>query len=164
MPILNIIAFLSFSLILVSDKCLIFKLYRKPLNFDKLLQRKIVGVIYFALLVHMVTTPFLISEPNLVVAGSTVSLTFLDVSDSRLNTIITTYYIIPYVVLFVLMTLYIFLRNTVTKCLVYCFEKCSDPEKSRMRSDKLNSNFYEALNEFQIDQLLLANEMHKHQV
>lgn len=114
MPLLNIIAFLSFFFMFISDKVLIFRVYKKPLNYDHKMQKKMVRLLYIALAIHMVTSAFLISEPNLVLEGSTIQLaTVLDSTDARLNILFQTTYILPYVLFFILLIAFAILKTTI---------------------------------------------------
>ena len=51
------------------DRLLIMKAYRKPINFSNLLQRKILNVFLFIILLHIIITVIFLTEPFLVVAG-----------------------------------------------------------------------------------------------
>ena len=164
MPVLNIIATCSFLLMFLCDKVLIFKVFRKPPNYDHKMQKKLIRLLYLALMIHLIGTAFLISEPNLVVEGSTISLaTVLDSSVNRINILFQTTYILPYIILFILMALFVVLKGTILRLFFWCGEKCTDSGKTKVLKYKLEQNFYEALDSFQINQLITAGENMRNQ-
>lgn len=57
-PILNIVAMLSFIFQYLSDKIMIFYIYRKPPNYDQNLQRKVRKTIIICILIHLITSIF----------------------------------------------------------------------------------------------------------
>ena len=112
-PVLNVVTAFSLLLLKPVDKFLVFKYFKTPINFDEELHRKFMKVLYLSIIAHLVSSAFLLSEPSLVPAGTNFSeLSQFGSSDQRLNTIIQTYYIIPYVILFVILILYALLKET----------------------------------------------------
>jgi hypothetical protein len=107
-PLLYIVVAISILLLVIIDKVLLFKFFKTPINFDESLHKKIMKTLYLALLLHLVTTAFLLSEPNLVPKNSNFSQfsSLTTSSNQRLSTLIQTYYIIPYVGLFILLLFY----------------------------------------------------------
>ena len=68
-PIMTIIMTVSLFLYQAMDKLMIIKAYHKPLNYEGLLQKKIMGVFFLVLLGHLIITAIFLTEPFLVVAG-----------------------------------------------------------------------------------------------
>ncbi len=65
-PLLNIIAALSFLLLEIIDKVLVFKFFKTPSNYDESLHRKFLKTLYIGIILHTVASAFLLSEPNLI--------------------------------------------------------------------------------------------------
>lgn len=106
-PVLNVIAALSIVLIFWIDKVLVFKFFKTPMNFDESLHRKFMKTLYIGLILHMVVSAFFLSEPNLIPKQSNFSnFDSFTSNNQRVNSLIQTYYIIPYVALLVLMIVY----------------------------------------------------------
>ena len=72
-PALNVIAALSFLLLKLVDKVLVFKFFKTPINFDESLHRKFMKILYISIILHLAASAFLLSEPNLVPRGSNFS-------------------------------------------------------------------------------------------
>jgi len=125
MPALYIVVAISTLLLVIIDKLLLFKFFKTPINFDESLHKKIMKTLYLGLILHLVASAFLLSEPNLVPKNSNFSqLSSLTTSSNqRLNTLIQTYYIIPYVGLFILMILYAIFKQTIIGLLSKCSKR-----------------------------------------
>lgn len=72
-PLLNIIAAISLILLQLIDKILVFKFFKTPLNFDESLHKKFMKSLYISLILHMISSAFLLSEPNLVPSNSSIT-------------------------------------------------------------------------------------------
>jgi hypothetical protein len=72
-PALNVIAALSFLLLKLIDKLLVFKFFKTPINFDESLHKKFMKILYISMILHLASSAFLLSEPNLVPKGSNFS-------------------------------------------------------------------------------------------
>ncbi len=103
MTVIMAVALLLYQLM---DKLMIVKVYRKPLNFEGLLQKKIMKVILVVILLHIVITAIFLTEPFLIVAGrSSNSASITDESRSRISYMFNVGYVIPYMVLFVIIVM-----------------------------------------------------------
>lgn len=124
-PILNVIAALSFFLLQWIDKILVFKFFKTPINFDESLHRKFMKTLYLSIILHLAASAFLLSEPNLVPKNSNFSnfSALTASSNQRLNTLIQTYYIIPYVGLCILLVVYALFKQTILGLLSKCNKK-----------------------------------------
>jgi hypothetical protein len=60
-PFLNVIAALSFMLLELVDRFLVFKFFKTPINYDESLHRKVLKVMFIAIILHMASTAFLLS-------------------------------------------------------------------------------------------------------
>jgi hypothetical protein len=60
-PLLNIIAAMSFLLLTVVDKVLVFKFFKTPANYNEELHKKFMKTLYVGLVLHMISTAFLLS-------------------------------------------------------------------------------------------------------
>lgn len=112
MPGLYIIAFLSITFLFTCDKFLLFRVYQKPVNYAANLQSKIFKTVFVTLIIHCLVTPFLLSEPNLVV-DTEEYIKFIDTDFDRFDNIFKTAYLIPYVVLFIILFLWAFFSATI---------------------------------------------------
>ena len=65
-PILYPIAFLSFLLLYLADKVLMFKYYQTPVQYSKSLHNIFLAVVYLSLLAHFSLTAYFLSEPTLI--------------------------------------------------------------------------------------------------
>ncbi len=80
--------------------------------------------LYVSIILHLAASAFLLSEPNLVPKGSNFAgISSLNSNNQRVNTLIQTYYIIPYVILFVLLILYGLFKTTIISLLGKCNKK-----------------------------------------
>lgn len=111
-PILNIICAFLILLLYFADKVLVFKVFQTPINYNSELHSLICKVIYLGLVVHMALSAYFLSQPTMVAPNSYLS-NPLNSGSSRMNTIISTNYIIPYVVLFALYIVWAFFSNTI---------------------------------------------------
>lgn len=59
-PILNIVAMLSFMFQYLVDKIMIFCVFRKPPNYDQTLQRKVRKTLILCIIVHLIVSVFLL--------------------------------------------------------------------------------------------------------
>lgn len=117
-PILNVICAFSLMLLYFSDKVLVFKVYQTPINYNAELHRIINKTIYIGLIAHMALSAFFLSEASLIAPNSSfLGKQALNSGNTRINSIISVYYIIPYVVLFLLFAGWSVFSNTL---LAFC--------------------------------------------
>jgi hypothetical protein len=117
MPFLYIIAFLSIWFMFICDKLLLFRVYQKPINFSKDLQDGVFRVLYVSLMAHCVISAFILSEPHLLQAGGVIP------TSSRFSTILTTNYLMPYVIIFLLLAIWGIFCTTIVKFCSFCSKK-----------------------------------------
>jgi hypothetical protein len=144
---------ISLILLYFADRVLIFKVYQTPVDYGGELHRLVNKTIYLGLVAHFALSAFFLSEGNLMAPYSTIpKADKLNSSSYRINFMITVYYIIPYVILFMLFAGWAFFNNTL---LALC-EKCSSLCKknlSNLTKYKLEQTFYDSLSAFQMTKL-----------
>lgn len=103
-PIMTVIMMVTLGLYQAVDKFMIIKAYHKPLNFEGLLQKKIMKVFLIILLVHIVITAVFLAEPFLVVAGrvSNDSSIVEEHGTNRIANMFQVGYVLPYMMLLVI--------------------------------------------------------------
>jgi uncharacterized membrane protein len=157
-PLLNLICAISLLLLYFADRLLVFKVYQTPVNYGPELHRLISKTIYVALVAHFALSAFFLSEGELVAPYSLIpGAERLNSSNSRINVMITVYYIIPYVLMFLLFTGVAVFNNTLV---AFC-EKCSSLCKknlSNITKYKLEQIFYDSLSAYQLAKLKLVVE------
>lgn len=158
MPILYIIAFLSIWFMFVCDKALLFRVYQKPINYSQDLQNKVFKFLYISLLVHCVSSFFILSEKHLIAANNNIT----TISRGDIAGIIKTApYLIPYIVIFVGLGVWGVFHSTIVAAIGYCVEKC-ERDVSQIYKSKANRNFFASLNKYQINRLKMSTEMQLH--
>lgn len=107
--------------------------------------------LYVGIIFHLAASAFLLSEPNLVPKNSSFSnFSSLASSNQRLNTLIQTYYIIPYVALCALLIAYGLFKETIIGLLASCNKKVERASSYKLRNTQ---SFLESLSEFQLYKL-----------
>jgi hypothetical protein len=102
---------------------LVFKVYQTPINYNDELHSLITKTIYFGLVTHLTLSAYFLSDSTLLAPNSSFANSeFLQSSNPALNTIITTYYIVPYVILLIALLGRAVFRHTL---LAFC-DKCSN--------------------------------------
>jgi hypothetical protein len=137
-PILTPIAAISFFLLYHADKLLMFKFFQTPVNYDHSLHQIVIKTMVIGLIGHFALTAYFLSEPTLIAANSTITYPHgytLNSGSSRINTMITTSYIIPYVVLFVLIILFLIINNIIKSLCDKIKDFCS--KKFDIRTTKI---------------------------
>jgi len=128
-PILNIIYTISIILLYFSDRVLIFKVYQTPVNYGPELHKLVNKTVYFGLIAHFALSAFFLSEGSLLAPFSFIpGSERLNSYNSRINVMIKTFYIIPYVIMFLLYTGWLVFSNTL---LAFC-DKCSNMCKKNL--------------------------------
>jgi hypothetical protein len=157
-PILWVVCFLSVFLLYLADKLLIFKLYQTPINYNADLHQLLMKSLYFGIVAHMALSAFFLSEPMLLAQNSSISQTSQwDAGSPRLNAIIHTSYIIPYVVLFLLLAGWLVFDNTVISLFVKCALLCRK-NLSTVTKYKLTQDYFESINRYQLAKLRRITE------
>lgn len=96
-PILIPISLISFVLLYFSDKLLIFKFYQTPKNFTPTIHKILLNVLIISLISHMALTSYFLTEPTLIASNSNISSPPATlIKNARVNSMITTIYIYPY--------------------------------------------------------------------
>lgn len=158
-PGLYIIALFSILFMMICDKVLLFRVYQRPVNYNAKLQSKIFNTVFLAIIIHCAASALMLSEPTLIAAGSRIeeiseTVDFFD--NDRMENMFSTGYIIPYVILFFLLTIWALFNATLLSLVKYCFKKCKKHEMSLITADKLNRNLFQSLNEYQTIRLKLS--------
>lgn len=144
-PGLYIIALFSILFMMICDKVLLFRVYQRPVNYNAKLQSKIFNTVFLAIIIHCAASALMLSEPTLIAAGSRIeeiseTVDFFD--NDRMENMFSTGYIIPYVILFFLLTIWALFNATLLSLVKYCFKKCKKHEMSLITADKLNRNLF----------------------
>lgn len=157
MPGLYIIACFSLIFMNACDKCLLFRVYQHPVNYTAKLQKKIFKTVYLALVIHCLASALLLSEPNLVVGDTNLDV-IINTGESRIDDIFLIGYLVPFVIFFILLVVWGFFNATLISLIQCCYRRCKQHEMSMVRKDKLNTNFYHSLDEYQTNRLKLSLE------
>jgi len=162
-PILYVVLAISVFLLYLIDKLLIFKLYQTPINYNADLHNLLTKSIFVAIVAHMGLSALFLSEPQLVAAGSTIpESSQLDLKNDRINTIIHTYYILPYVISFLGLVGWLLFDNTIYALFVKLALLCRK-NLSNVTKYKLSQDYYESINYYQLAKLkrISENELNK---
>lgn len=136
-PILYIICAISVFLLYLSDKVLVFKLYQTPINYNSDLHQLIKKAIYLGLIAHMALSAVFLSQSELIAPNSTLPEgRRLSSGNTRIDAMINTYYIMPYVILFLCYVGWSFFDNTIIalcdKCTLLCKKNLSNITKYKL--------------------------------
>lgn len=110
-PILVPISAISFFLLYICDKLLVFKFYQTPKNYTQTLHKWLINIIILALISHFCLTSYFLTEPTMIASDSNIyspprSLT----SSTRIDSMATTIYIYPYLGLLAVTLLFIIIN------------------------------------------------------
>lgn len=107
-PVLVPVTAILLFLVYFVDKILLFKYYQMPLNYTQSLHKAFLVVLYFSILAHCALTSYFLSEPSLIATTFYIPGTSSVVSSgsARLDNMIKTSYILPYLGLFALLIIY----------------------------------------------------------
>jgi len=105
LPILIPISAISFFLLYFSDKLLIFKFYQTPKNYTITLHKLFIKVLIFSCISHFTLTTYFLTEPTLLVANRNFTSIKLS-ANTRINSILTTAYVYPYLGFLALVIVY----------------------------------------------------------
>lgn len=107
----------------------------------------------------MALTAFFLSESNLLAANSLIPENQrLDSGNTRINYIISTNYIIPYVILFLLLSGWSFFSNTFIAFFVKCISLCSKNISNIEKKYAPEEYFFDCLTPFQMNRLKMLTE------
>lgn len=131
-PSLVPITLASFLLLYITDKFLLFKYYQTPIQYTQKLHKAFMIVLYCSLMAHFALTAYFLGEPSLIAKGAYFGTKYSSVSsgNTRIDNMLRTAYIIPYVVLFLIMVIYAIFRKFVGGILGSCVNKCKGREGS----------------------------------
>lgn len=150
-PILYLICFLSILLLYLIDKLLIFKLYQTPINYSTHLHSLISKALYIGLVAHMALSAVFLSEPQLIAASSEISQGTITGND-RIDAMLNTFYILPYLgMLFLLLGWSVFDGTVMSICRKW-FSLCDDG-LSHLSKYKINQDYYDSINYYQLQKL-----------
>lgn len=121
-PLLNLVALFSFMFQYITDKIMIYCIYKKPPNYDQNLQRMIRKTLILCIIVHLVASLFLLQTEGVdISSGLSFSMGNLDNSIS-LKSMMTQIYIYPYLSFLAMIIIWIIFRHTFVR-LSNCFTK-----------------------------------------
>lgn len=129
LPILIPIAAISFFLLYFSDKLLIFKFYQTPKNYTTNLHNFLINVLLFCLISHFALTAYFLTEPTLIASDSSVTSKTIT-TNTRINAMITTVYVYPYLGLLALLIIFILLNAFCGSLLTFFRNCCSKGDGS----------------------------------
>jgi hypothetical protein len=156
LPILVPVSAVAFLLLYFSDKLLVFKFYQTPKNYTPHLHQFLVNVLVFSLVSHFALTAYFLTEPTLVAQSSSVTSAAIS-GNGRINAIITTVYVYPYLGLLVLIIVYFVIHifcGSLFAFLQNCFCQKKDDILAREQSYiKQEINFWKTLSKLQLDSL-----------
>ena len=140
-PALIPITFVSFFLLYMTDKFLLFKYYQTPIQYTQKLHKAFLYVLYLSLLAHYGVTAYFLGEPYLIATGAYFGTTYSSVSSGsqRIDNMFRTAYILPYIVMFILLVLYAIFRKFVGGTLATCAEKCRGGKGRSYKSEMVQS-------------------------
>ena len=121
-PILIPVALVSFFLLYVADKFLLFKYYQTPIQYSPALHKVFLKVLYFSIMIHFGVTALLLAEPTLIANGAYIGTTFSSVvtGNGRIANVFRTGYILPYFLMFVFMLVFAIFRQFIAKAIIAC--------------------------------------------
>lgn len=123
-PILNIVALLSFLFQYMSDKVMIFYVYKKPPNYDHTLQKMVRNTLIFCIIIHLFTSIFFLPTQGIDWnSGLNLNIGTLN-SNSTIKLIASQIYIYPYLCMLALVIIWIIFRNTLIRFFECCFKRC----------------------------------------
>jgi hypothetical protein len=157
-PILNFICAVSLLLLYYADRLLVFKVYQTPVNYGPELHKLISKTIYLALISHFALSALFLSESNLIAPATTISQSYqLNSSNTRINSMVTVYYIIPYVIMFLLFAGWAVFENTLIAFCEKCMSLCKK-NLSHITKYKLEQNLYDILSPYQLGKVKMMIE------
>lgn len=128
---------ISVFLLYLADKFLVFKVYQTPINYNAVLHELIRKAIYIGLISHMALSAVFLSQAQLVASNSMLSNQYqINSGNSRIDAMINTSYIIPYVILFLVYVGWSLFDNTIiafcNKCSLLCKKNLSNITKYKL--------------------------------
>ena len=125
-PILIPVTLISFFLLYLTDKILLFKYYQYPIQYTQALHKAFLIVVYVSLMAHFALTAYFLAEPTLVAEGAYISdeRFSIDSGNTRFDNVFKTAYIIPYVAMLAILVLYAIFRKCIGGILMKCIQKC----------------------------------------
>jgi len=116
-PILVPVTAILMVLLYNIDKILIFRYYQTPLNYTPTLHKAFLVVLYASMISHCALTSYFLSEPSLIATSSYIPGTgsSVDSGNARLDNMIKTGYIIPYVALFIFLVIFAFFKEFILR-------------------------------------------------
>lgn len=125
-PILIPVTLISFALLYVADKFLLFKYYQTPIQYSHSLHKSFLVTLYIAVTIHFGLTAFLLAEPTLIASGAYVGTTYSTASsgNNRIDNVFRTMYILPYAIMFILMIIFSIFRHGIGSLFKACIDKC----------------------------------------
>lgn len=153
LPILIPIVVISLFLLYFCDKLLLFKFYQTPKNYTTNLHNFFINVLIFSLISHFALTTYFLTEPTLIASDSSVTSKTIS-NNTRINAIITTVYVYPYLGLLALVIIFIVFNAFCGSLFTFLRNCCSNTEGSILkRVDsyiKQEINFWKTLSKLQL--------------
>ena len=164
-PALHIICWVALLLLYFSDKLLVMRHYQTPPNHTPDIHYLLRRALYFSIIVHMALSAVFLSEPQLIAVNSSLSDQYrLVTGNKRIDAMLNTSYIIPYVVTFILLIGWTLFDNTIitlcSKCSTLCRNKRT---QNPITKQKLDQTYYQSINRYQLNKLkrITENELDK---
>lgn len=147
-PVTAVCLFLLYN----ADKILIFRYYQTPQNYTQTLHKAFITVLYISIISHCALTAYFLSEPNLIATSSYIPSTGSTVSSGspRLDNMVKTAYILPYIALLVLLVFFTIFKEFVLRFFGWLFGLCCIKEERNDKSVVVQrSKLYDILSDIQ---------------
>lgn len=132
-----------------------FKFFQTPINYDHALHQLIAKTIFIGLIAHCALTAYFLSQPTLIANG--VEVVFISSKihsgNTRIDNIMNTIYILPYIAFLVLLLLFIIFKSVlfgIFRKITECCKKAQVQTKSMLLQE---TSFWDVLTSHQIDTL-----------
>ena len=131
-PILYPVTLISFFLLYLADKFLIFKYYQTPIQYSHFLHKVFRKTLFVSVWFHFGVTAYFLGEPSLIASGAYLGTAISSVSSNngRIDNMFRTAYILPYAIMFILMFIYAIFREGIGSIIKACLEKCKDKSEN----------------------------------
>lgn len=114
----------SFMFQYLTDKVMMFFIYRKPPNYDQTLQRMVRKTLILCIIIHLIASVFLLHTDGVdISSGFNFDSINLN-SNYSLKFIMTQIYIYPYLGLLAVIVIWIIFRHTLIRLFSCCSQRC----------------------------------------
>ena len=94
----------------------------------------------------------------MVAPGSTFETVTLSFANPRMKKMMSTFYIVPYVVLTVLFIVWFFLKNTIIAFCGKILNGCKSSQNEVVESNKLKQTYFDSISPYQLSRLKIVTE------